>query len=210
MKQLFKAVLTLVAALSLAGLGAIAQAQTGVPQEGKDYNRLQKPVPMDTQGKSEVIEFFAYSCGHCYNFEPMLDAWIKKAPKDVVVKRVPIAFRDNLVPHQRLFYTIEAMGKLDLLHSKVFYAIHTERRALATAPEMAEWASTFGVNKDEFLKYYNSFGVQTKVQRASKMTEDYKIEATPTMSVNGRFVSSGADQRTLQTVDFLLAQTPKK
>ena len=209
MNQLFKAVTRLAATLLLA-VPLASMAQSGVPQEGKDYIRLQKAVPVDTQGKSEVIEFFAYSCGHCYNFEPMLDAWIKKAPKDVVVKRVPIAFRDNLVPHQRLFYTIEAMGKLEQLHSKVFYAIHTERRALATAPEMAEWASTFGINKDEFLKYYNSFGVQTKVQRASKMTEDYKIEATPSMSVNGRFVSSGADQRTLHTVDFLLAQSLKK
>lgn len=209
MNQLYKAITRLAATLLLA-VPLASMAQSGVPQEGKDYTRLQKAVPVDAQGKSEVIEFFAYSCGHCYNFEPMLDAWIKKAPKDVVVKRVPIAFRDNLVPHQRLFYTIEAMGKLEQLHSKVFYAIHTERRALATAPEMAEWASTFGVNKDEFLKFYNSFGVQTKVQRASKMTEDYKIEATPTMSVNGRFISSGADQRTLQTVDYLLAQSLKK
>eukprot|EP01034_Spumella_vulgaris_P030006 gene30006-37152_t len=106
------------AALAATGLALPAHAQK-TPEEGSDYLALDKRVPVETPaGKVEVIEFFWYACPHCNAFEPKLEAWIKKNPADVVVKRVPVAFRDNFVPQQRLFYTLEAMGKLDEVHRK--------------------------------------------------------------------------------------------
>ena len=204
MKLLSKLLVTSIASLLMT---AAAFAQ-GSPQEGRDYVRVEKPAPTSSQGKHEVVEFFMYSCGHCYNFEPALEAWIKQAPKNVNVIRVPVAFRDNVVPHQRMFYTLETLGKLDTLHMKAFSAYHTDKRPLATGPEQADWAATFGVNKDEYLKIYNSFSVQTKVQRATQLAEAYKIESTPTIGVNGRYMASGADPKTLRTVEFLTSQPP--
>ena len=88
------------AALGLPGL-AFAQRR---PEEGKEYRKLDKAVPVEAAaGKIEVIEFFWYSCPHCNAFEPKLVNWIKKLPPDVTVRRVPVAFRDEFVPQQRLF-----------------------------------------------------------------------------------------------------------
>ena len=58
-------------------------------------------------GKVEVIEFFWYSCGHCNAFEPTLEAWIKSAPKELHIRRVPVAFNSSFVPQQKLYYTLE-------------------------------------------------------------------------------------------------------
>ncbi|MGE0499153.1 MAG: thiol:disulfide interchange protein DsbA/DsbL, partial [Ramlibacter sp.] len=112
--------LSAAATLAVSGLALPAHAQKK-PEEGTEYLALDKAVPVEApRGKVEVIEFFWYNCPHCNAFEPKLESWIKKLPSDVVMKRVPVAFRDDFVPQQRLFYTLEAMGKLDELHGKVF------------------------------------------------------------------------------------------
>ena len=117
-----------VLATAALGLPGALLAQVKKPEEGTEYLTLDKRVGIRcAAGKVEVIEFFWYSCPHCNAFEPKLEAWIKKLPGDVVLKRVPVAFRDDFVPQQRLFYTLEALGKLDELHAKVFQAIHAER-----------------------------------------------------------------------------------
>ena len=78
--------------------------------------RLSQPLPVPSDGKIEVIEFFWYGCPHCYQFEPMLETWIKKLPPDVNFRRVPVAFREPFVEHQKIFYTLEALGQLEELH----------------------------------------------------------------------------------------------
>ena len=108
-----------------------AQLQGKRPEAGRDYLPLDKPAPVETPaGKIEVVEFFWYNCPHCNSFEPTFDAWSKRAPKDVVIRRVPIAFRSDFGPQQRLYYALEAMGLVEKLHAKVFYAIHVERKRL--------------------------------------------------------------------------------
>ncbi|MFW9621188.1 MAG: thiol:disulfide interchange protein DsbA/DsbL, partial [Macromonas sp.] len=98
-----------------------AQAATPVPglKEGSDYRALSTPAPVDTPaGQIEVVEFFAYSCIHCYNFEPLLRDWVKQLPPNVVVRRTPVAFNAAFEPQQRLYYALEALGLLDSLHEK--------------------------------------------------------------------------------------------
>src|SRR5207245_5431421 len=101
----------------------------GKPQDGKDFRTLDKKAPVEAPaGKIEVVEFFWYSCPHCNAFEPKLESWLKKLPPDVAFRRVPVAFRDDFVPQQRLFYTLEAMGKVDAMQAKVFQEIHVNRQ----------------------------------------------------------------------------------
>ena len=106
-------------------------AQTPIKvEEGFDYRVLPITQPIDAKGKVEVIEFFWYGCPHCYEFEPELKGWIKRQNKDVVFKKVPIAFREELMPHSQLFYALEALGKGDTLNDKVMFAMHRENKRL--------------------------------------------------------------------------------
>ncbi len=131
-------------ALMLPGLGF---AQAKAPQEGKDFRVLDKKVPSDAPaGKVEVIEFFWYSCPHCNAFEPKLNAWLKKLPPDVYFHRVPVAFRDDFVPQQRLYYTLEAMGKLDELHQKVFDAVHKDHKPTDKEDSILQFAQANGLD----------------------------------------------------------------
>jgi thiol:disulfide interchange protein DsbA len=187
-----------------------ALAQGKPPESGVDYVVLDKPAAVDTPaGKIEVIEFFWYSCPHCNVFEPTFDAWSKRVPKDVLVRRVPIAFQSDFVPQQRLFYALEAMGLVDKLHRKVFAAIHVEKQRLDRPDVIADWVAKQGVDKSKFLEQFNSFSAATKATRAASLQNAYKIEGVPALGVAGRFYTDGtlakSMERALQVVEFLTA-----
>ena len=191
-----------------------AQAQGKPPAEGVDYLRLDKPASTESApGKIEVVEFFWYSCPHCNAFEPLLEAWLEKLPRQVSFRRVPVLFRPSFEPQQRLFYALEAMGKLPALHKKVFNAIHNEKLTLDTAEQITAWVAGQGVDKAKFTEQFNSFPVVTKVRRAAQLQDQYKVDGVPALGVGGRYFTSGSlagsMPRALQVVDHLVAQLSK-
>ena len=191
----------------------LAQAQVAKPEAGTDYLVLDKRAGVEAPaGKIEVIEFFWYDCPHCNAFEPTLEAWIKRASKDVSVRRVPVGFLDDFVPLQRLFYALESMDLLEKLHPKVFAAIHADKQLGkgAKGAEIAEWVAKQGVDKTKFVEQYNSFTVATKAGRATQLQNAYKVEGVPAMGVAGRFYTDGTLSknmpRALQIADFLITE----
>jgi len=209
----FSAGAACVLATAALGVPGALFAQTK-PEQGKEYLALDKPVNSDVpQGKIEVIEFFWYSCPHCNAFEPRLDAWIKKQPADVVVRRVPVAFRDDFVPQQRLFYTLEAMGKLDQFHGKVFQAIHADREQINKEDSILAWAGKQGLDTAKFKEHYNSFSVDGKAKRATQLQEAFQVQGVPAIGIAGRFYTDGTlagnMDRVLLVTDYLIAEARK-
>lgn len=186
-----------------------ALAQRVAPQEGKDFTRLAKPAPTQSApDKVEVVEFFAYSCIHCYNFEPLFEAWVQKQPAHVTVRRMPVAFNPNYAPMQRLYFALESLGLVDKLHLKVFKAIHEERLPLTTEPVILDWVEKQGVNRDQFATAFNGTAARLS-ERATALQEAYQVEGTPALGVAGRFYVSGQGPRTLVIADALIAQARK-
>ncbi|MEY4563857.1 MAG: hypothetical protein RLZZ618_3134 [Pseudomonadota bacterium] len=183
----------------LAGLGCAAAGLSltagawaqGKPVATTDYVTLGQPLSVE-KGKIEVLEFFWYGCPHCFAFEPTLDAWQKKLPSDVAFRRVPVAFRESFVIHQRLFYAIEALGKVEELHRKVFQALHVERARLETDAEVLAFMVKNGVDKARFLEVFDSFSIKTKAKQATRLAEGYKIDGVPALGIAGKYFTSGS------------------
>lgn len=202
------------AAAGLAALPVVVRAQAKPPEEGRDYRALGKQVAVEApQGKVEVVDFFWYSCPHCNAFEPSLRAWSQRLPADVTLRRVPAAFRDDMVPQQRLFYTLEALGKVDELHGKVFDAIHKEGVPLTRQQPMADWMAKQGVDPQKFIDVYNSFAVSAKARHAVEVQDMYGVEGVPAMGVAGRYYTDGtlamSNPRMLQVVNYLIGEARK-
>jgi thiol:disulfide interchange protein DsbA len=204
---------------SLAALAALqspaAWAQFQRPVAGSDYAVLETAAPVEAPaGKIEVVEFFWYNCPHCNAFEPILSEWVKKLPKDVAFRRIPVAFNASFVPQQRLYYALEAMGLLEKVHPKVFAAIHVEKLNLAKGEAITEWVGKNGVDTAKFLVQYNSFDVVTKTQKATQLQNAFKVEGVPALGVAGRFYTDGtmahSMERALLVVQSLLDDIRKK
>jgi protein dithiol oxidoreductase (disulfide-forming) len=185
-----------------------AQAQAAKPQAGVDYLSLDKAVPAENAGgKVEVIEFFGYWCPHCNAFEPELEAWLKKLPTNINFKRVPVAFQEAAVPLQKLYYTLETMGKVNEMQRKVFTAIHADKQNLNTQEGIVAWAVKQGLDQQKFVETFNSFAVNTKVSRAKQISNEYKIQGVPSLGIAGKFYTdSGLAKgmtRALQVAEHL-------
>jgi thiol:disulfide interchange protein DsbA len=208
MISLSKRTLILLAALGLAiSFSGLSSAQSPKIEEGFDYRILPVAQPVESKGKIEVIEFFWYGCPHCYDFEPELSAWVKRQPKDVTFRRVPVAFRDDFMPHSQLFYALEAMGKGEAMNEKVMYAMHKENKRLMTENEIADWVASQGIDRNTFLATYRSFAVVSKARAARQTADAYRIDGVPTIVMQGRYVTSpsiaGTKAKAITVMDYL-------
>ena len=194
---------TLLIGMALAPLAAHAQRKPPAP-----YVELNPPLPVETPGKIEVLEFFWYGCIHCYNLEPKLESWLKTLPKDVEFRRVPAVFSERWGHDAAIFFTFEAMGLLDKLHRPLFDAIHRERLRTDDPKALNAWLEAKGVDLKKFEATARSFGVQSKTRRAARMSAEYQIDGTPAMAVHGRYTVPSGDSM-LETVNQLVGAIRK-
>lgn len=191
----------------LLALPAAAQSPR-VPQAGKDFVVLNPTQPVDSGKKVEVLEFFQYTCPHCAAYDPFLKAWRQKLPADVEFRRIPIAWNDSTLPHVRIYYALEALGKTDALHSKVFIAVQQNKQPLLKTDDIADFMAANGIDRKQWLDTYNSFAVATRATRAGQIWRAYRIEGTPAMGVDGRFTTApsmvGSREGSLLVLDYLI------
>jgi len=155
------------------------------------YATLSPPQPTGDNGKIEVIEFFWYGCPHCYHLEPEVNAWAKTLPPDVVFKRVPAYPSESWGELARVFYTLEAMGKLTEYHDKVFDAIHKDNVNLVNKKIRDDWLAKHGIDPAKYEEISKSFTVATNMQRDKQMTMNYKVDGVPRLVVGGKYYTSG-------------------
>lgn len=180
---------------------------------GRHYVEVSPHQPTKDSKQVEVLEFFAYSCSHCSAFEPALEAWLKKLPRDVLFRRIPVTFREDFVIHQQLYFALEAIGLVEQLHVKVFQAFHAERKRLITHADIAFFAAKNGADGKRLVETMSSFGVAGKVKQATALAGGYNIEGTPSLGVNGKWLTSGfqagSNSRSLDVADHLIALAKK-
>lgn len=146
----------------------------------------------------EVLEVFAYSCNHCFNFETYLDQFEKSKADYIDFKKMPVVFNDQYKIHARIYYTAESLGNLDVMHREVFKAMHLDRKSLVDENEIFKLFEKQGVTRQQFFSRFRSFTVESKVNRAQRLTSKYKIRSTPTMVINGKYIANGPATRTFE------------
>lgn len=192
--------------LACAPLPALSQARGRAPTEGKEFKAVKPPQPTEGSG-IEVMEFFWYGCPACNAVAPHLEAWSKQAPSDVVYRRLPVAFDTQRDPHTRIYYTLESLKRMDL-HPRVFSAYHKDRRKLLDTNEIADFMAAQGVDRKAWLDNYNSFTVATRTTRARQVWNAYKLDGTPSVAVDGKWITSPSDagglEEFVQTLNLLV------
>ena len=192
--QLARRLATAFALAVAATVFAVSAAHAQGLQEGKQYQRLAKPVPVETGKKIEVIEFFSYGCPHCSDLDPHLAAWAKTLPADVDFKRVPIDFgREQWATLAKIYYTYEAMGVEPRMTPETFAALHGSKGAAVRLDQektFFEWAAAKGLDRKKVEETYASFGISSKANRAKQVAKAYNVQSVPMLVVDGKFVTS--------------------
>jgi thiol:disulfide interchange protein DsbA len=186
---------------------------------GKDYQLINPPQPTNSGTKIEVIEFFYYGCPHCSTLQPPLRAWLKKKPKDVEFRRAPVVFQDSWLPLTTAYHAFDAMGLVDKLHHDFFSAIHDRhtleiKNLLRDQKPLFDWVEKQGVDRQKFIDVYNSFGVRSRTNRSIELPGNYHVTSTPTLVVDGRYLTSpamaGGFERVFPVLDQLIDRARKE
>jgi thiol:disulfide interchange protein DsbA len=195
-------VLRLVAGVSVAAQPAPAGA-------GQPYRELATPQPTMSPGKIEVLEFFSYGCPHCNEFYPLLNAWLAKQPKDLVLRREAVGFgRPAWVNLARAYYALKATGDLPQLDGALFHALHEEQLPLVDEQSLADWVGKKGGDAGKFTAAYTSFGVNNQTVQSDAMVQKYTIEGIPAVIIDGRYLVLGdSHEEMLANADKAIAVT---
>jgi thiol:disulfide interchange protein DsbA len=201
----------LAAATLAAAVLALAPAAA---QQQPPFIELSPPLPTDSKGKIEVVEFFWYECPHCYALEPLLETWVKKLPKDVEFRRIPATFNERWVISARVYYALEAMGLVDKLHRPLMDAIHKDRLRVTDERQLTEWLQSKGVDVAKFSATLKSFAVESRLKRAQSLVQGSRIDGVPALMVNGQYVvaagAGGSEERMLAIADSLIDRSRKQ
>ncbi|GHA73617.1 thiol:disulfide interchange protein DsbA [Formosimonas limnophila] len=154
-----------------------------------DVNTLESvsaPGRVQPVGDVEVVEFFWYGCAHCNAVHRQLDGWASTLPANVRYVRMPVNLtgRDEL--QQRLYYTLEALDRMDL-HHLVFDDIHFGKKKLTTSANIAVWARSKGILSNSWQTAFNSAEVRQKVMAAQAAFARFGLNGVPALVVNGRY-----------------------
>jgi thiol:disulfide interchange protein DsbA len=206
----------LAAAASVLLMAAFSAQAAVTLTEGVNYKLIQPAVPPSSPpGRVEVVEVFWYACGHCYLLEPKLETWARtgKAPY-VDFVRQPATWNEMLKTHARVFYTAELLGKLPQLHADIFREINLKGNRLDTPESIEAYFVSRGVPKADFQKAFSSFAVESKVRRADDLNRRYRITGTPTVIVNGKYMTdvgmAGSEENLFQVINALAAKDRPK
>jgi thiol:disulfide interchange protein DsbA len=199
----------------LAQLSPDQQLPGGRWKAGVNYDPLVPSQPTGVgPGKVEVVEVFWLGCPHCYALEPYIQSWLKNKPEYIEFVRVPVMWGPVHRAHAKLYYTLVALNRQDLLQ-KAFETIQQQHQMLVAASDddtlkaQLAFAKDNGISPDKFTAAYNSFSVASNLQRAEQLTQRYHVEGVPLMVIDGKFTTdvskAGGPSNLLAIVDDLAA-----
>jgi protein dithiol oxidoreductase (disulfide-forming) len=182
----------------MATLPPDAQLPSGRWKPGVNYDPMVPAQPTSVEpGNVEVLEIMWLGCPHCYALEPYIRAWQKTKPAYIEFVRVPVIWGPPQRAHAKLFYTLKALGRPDLI-DKAFDTIQQQHNPLigstdAESLKMAQaWAVQNGVSADDFANAFNSFSVNSDLQRAEEITNRYRVQNVPMIVINGKYITDVA------------------
>ena len=201
----------------VATLPPAGQLPSGKWVAGVNYRPLVPAQPTDAPpGKVEVVEVFWYGCPHCYALDPYIESWRKTKPAYIEFHRVPVTWQPVHQSHAKLFYTFEALGKEDAVHNAVFAEMHDKKNFMymqgddkETLAAQIAFAKAHGISEADFTNAWNSFTVQTSMQKADELVHRYHVDGVPLLVINGKYVTdvnmAGSQANVMSIVSDLAA-----
>jgi thiol:disulfide interchange protein DsbA len=146
--------------------------------------------PLADPSRIEVAEFFYYGCRWCNELEPYVRQWLQRKPADVVFRLQPAIRSTRWMTLTKTFYLLEAQGKVAALHGQVYRAYHRDGLNLEDEAVLTDWLVKQGLERGRVEELLYAPETLTRVEAAREATYAYRIETTPSVVVDGRYLTS--------------------
>ncbi|MFL9584267.1 thiol:disulfide interchange protein DsbA/DsbL [Stenotrophomonas sp. AB1(2024)] len=183
------------------------------PVEGTDYLVIADGKPFQpATGKIEVAEVFGFVCPACAAFQPLIGPWKAGLPSDVNFVYIPAMFGGTWDDYAKAFYAAQSLGLEDKTHEALYRAIHVDQslkgeRGRDSVQDIAAFYAKHGADAKQFEAAMSSFAVSAKTSAAKQFALRSKIQSTPSVIVNGRYLVKGKSfPDMLRIADHLIAR----
>ena len=163
-------------------------------------------------GKIEVAELFWFGCPHCFAMEPEIVKYKASHADFVEFKQVPAMLNPSWASDANTFFIaniLDPKEKKDLV-TKIFNAIHKEKRRLRSPKAVVRFFVEQGYTEEQIETVKKSLAFQTQLVRAQEFGRGSQANSVPTMIVNGKYRTSpsmaGGTKRTMDLVKLLAAR----
>ena len=175
----------------------------------EQYSVLKEPLSTEVaEAKIEVRELFWYYCPHCANLEPILNQWLTKKDDSVQFVRQPAVFSQRWLSGAIFYYVLEELDAIDLLHQKLFDAIHQNNIIINGKEDFVDWLNLQGINRERASKAFSSFSIRTKVNRSTLSSKKYQVQGVPSFIINGKYTTgvkqAGSEKTMFEVIDYLV------
>ena len=142
-------------------------------------------VQFNFDGKQiEIIEFFSFYCGHCYEFEKSIPIIKGNFPKKTKWTRIPIYWgQGSPKPGEAYFLALDA-GKGEEMTKAIFNAVFVEGKDIGKIEVLEELGIKIGLGFD-FSHKLRTGEKAGDVGRAVLQTKRYGVDETPTLIIAG-------------------------
>lgn len=177
------------------------------PQYGKDFDKTLHDIPTNLPDKIVVTEIFSYANTMSYHMYPVIDAWVKKLPTDVVFKRVPYAM-GNYHTLAEFYFVMDEMNLVEKLHGPFFEALqnpHTATISPLANSGTFEWlAKRTGLNGSQLMRESQTGLRLGKYHLAWDFFNN--AGASPAIVIDGQFIVAltGNNEHDLKVADYII------
>ena len=202
--------------LLLAPSAVFAQDEEYV--EGEHYLVLPTQFETSTEQTSdesdatiEVIEFFAYNCKFCYQFETQIANWLKTKADDVSFDREHVTWNNTQILLAKAYYAAVELEVLPKVHTPMFKAIHDHRLSMTRGDRLSMLFNNGAeIEPETFDEMFNSSAVAERIQDCNTKMRVWRIatSGTPSLVVGGKYLidteTAGGHSDMFPIVDYLL------
>ena len=149
-------------------------------QEGFDY----KVLAGTPSNKKQIIEFFSYSCPHCYSLDPIIESYLTDVPAEYAFERIPVSFGRRDWQKSAEVYTLTGLlGNREALHQKIFKKIHEQHSPFRNDDDVKSFFIANGVDEKKYDSVASSFSAKSAFKRNEALAKKFRISSVPTVIV---------------------------
>lgn len=154
--------------------------------EGTHYDVLN----LEKTSTPTVTEYFSFYCGHCNNFEPVIQQLKTKLPKNAKFQKVHVSFMGgNMgVPMAKAYASMVVLKVEDKMVPYMFNQIHNLRTPPKTDADLRQMFIDQGIDAKKFDSAYNGFAIDSMQKRFDKQFKDVKLTGVPGVVVNNKYI----------------------
>jgi thiol:disulfide interchange protein DsbA len=195
-------ILTICLILTLSSAALFAQKSF---EEGKHY----EVVSDQKTATPTVTEFFSLYCGHCFQFEALVDTVKASLVKGAKFEKSHVNYIPRNNPEVQLgivkaFIAMQDLGMQKELTAQFFAAIHMKGIQIDSVDDIKQIFLANDVSEEKFQKLFSDPNLIKRAIAMSTLWDEKKVTNVPTLVVNGMYK---IDMGSVASLDELISLT---